>query len=589
MRWTGIALLVCCATALSAQDAAQPAVAAPPAEGHGAPTATLHGIVRNAITGSPLPRALVRVYGDSSGGALTDENGHFEIPDVLTGGVQLSVIKPGFFDSNAGPSGSFAGPAAREGVHVVVVAPSMPEVVFALAPLNAIRGQIQFTSGEPAQGIGVTLLKQGVEAGRAMWQVETRTTTNADGVYRFGGLIDGTYIVRTDLAMESELNTTLLESGSAAARIERSGYPSEFYPEGKDVSDASKIRLHGGETMEADMSLTLEPFHAVTARVLFQGGAPPRQMEPGAETPGVSYAPEILDAQGHDLPYVAQYDAENSTVQALLPDGAYTLMVTASAPRILGGRGGTSLAQDPAPLVGAVSFAVAGHAIGNLRVPLAMIRNATMQVDLVHSNKEGAQPSPSDSASQMGVIVSVTETGGANGDLRRTYAEGPVRGPLHTTFTGAGAYWAQTNLQDQSFCEESLMAGGANLAREPLVLGLNGPTEPVTLSLRSDCASLTLNLRSAQTAGEERPYTIYVVPEFDSTVDVMPQTLHAGITTAIELHGLTPGRYRVYTLAGSTALAYRDQNALAALTNPAQEIELAPNAKANLVVEVPEP
>src|SRR5580658_2784020 len=37
--------------------------------------ATLHGVVRNAVTGDGVPRALVRVEGDANTGALTDGDG----------------------------------------------------------------------------------------------------------------------------------------------------------------------------------------------------------------------------------------------------------------------------------------------------------------------------------------------------------------------------------------------------------------------------------------------------------------------------------------------------------------------------------
>lgn len=78
------------------------------------PSATVHGVVRNAITGSPLPRALVHLRGSFDAGALTDGDGRFEIPAVPLGVEELSVIKPGFFDTDAPPVGGFAGPQGRE-------------------------------------------------------------------------------------------------------------------------------------------------------------------------------------------------------------------------------------------------------------------------------------------------------------------------------------------------------------------------------------------------------------------------------------------------------------------------------------------
>ena len=62
---------------------------------------TLHGVVRNAATGEGVPRALVRIEGDANTGALTDGEGHFEIPNIAVGPQSVEVRKPGFRDLSA--------------------------------------------------------------------------------------------------------------------------------------------------------------------------------------------------------------------------------------------------------------------------------------------------------------------------------------------------------------------------------------------------------------------------------------------------------------------------------------------------------
>jgi hypothetical protein len=147
-----------------------------------------------------------------------------------------------------------------------------------------------------------------------------------------------------------------------------------------------------------------------------------------------------------------------------------------------------------------------------------------------------------------------------------------------------------TNLSDKHFCEGSLTAGGTNLAREPLTLGISSSTAPVTLNLRDDCARLSLTLQATPAgsgAGEEPSYAVYVIPDFDSTEDVIPQTLHPWAGGTATLEGLTPGSYHVYVFDKPVALAYHDRAALAALPNTAQAIELTPSANATLMLEVP--
>ena len=85
-------------------------------------------------------------------------------------------------------------------------------------------------------------------------------------------------------------------------------------------------------------------------------------------------------------------------------------------------------------------------------------------------------------------------------------------------------------------------------------------------------------------AGEERSYTVYVVPDFDSTHDVVPQTLRPSTGGRITLIGLTPGSYHVYTFDRPVALEYRNSAVLATLSG--QAVSLAPDQEAELTIEV---
>ena len=112
-------------------------------------------------------------------GALTDGEGRFEIPGVPVGPQTIRVRKPGFQDR----------PYASEDVgyqddgpaHSVLVAAEMPDLDFALSPTSAIHGRVDLSTGDPAQGISLTLLKQVVRNGRAVWAQNGTTKTNGNG------------------------------------------------------------------------------------------------------------------------------------------------------------------------------------------------------------------------------------------------------------------------------------------------------------------------------------------------------------------------------------------------------------------------
>lgn len=542
--------------------------------------ATVHGEVLNQATGQPLPRALVRIDGDAGTGALTDGDGRFEIPGVPPGPQDFEVIKPGFLDAELKAVFTGVWQSSQGYAHNVIVAAGMPDVNFAMTPLNAIHGQIQLSSGDLAVGIQVTLLKRVVQDGRASWQIATATTANSEGAYRFGELADGQYALLTQPAMESDAATNLVVAGSAG-QITRGGYASQFYPDALDLADASKIDLADGQQAEADLVLALEPFHAVTAMVT---SPEIRQIADSAQS-GVFFNAQVLDGQGHPLPYTAQYDADTHTVQCLLPDGTYSLLVTATSRLSATGQGqANSNGISSSPLIGEVDFSIAGSSPSNLRIPLAAPRGNPVQVSIL---RNAGQPMQTGNGK---VIVFLSPTGSWNSaGMMTTYAVGDPAAPLPTAYVPPGAYWARTSVA--SLCEDSFTAGGANLAREPLVVGLSGSTAPLSLTLRDDCASLTLALPGLLTlpaAGIEKFYTVYVVPDFDSTHDVVPQTLRASTGGSVTIEGLTPGNYHVYTFDKPVLLEYHNRAALTNLSQPGQPVTLSPGSAESLVLEVPE-
>lgn len=120
------------------------------------------------------------------------------------------------------------------------------------------------------------------------------------------------------------------------------------------------------------------------------------------------------------------------------------------------------------------------------------------------------------------------------------------------------------------------------------MISASDATTPLVLTLRDDCAQLTLSLPEsvALSAGEEHYYIVYVVPDFDSTQDVIPQTLRPSTGGRVTLTGLTPGNYHVYTFNRPVVPEYRNPSVLAALQG--QSIALAPGAQSELTVEVPQ-
>jgi len=545
---------------------------------------SLHGTIRNAATGDALPMVLVRIEGDADAGALTDGAGHFEIPDVPAGPVILRLTKPGFHDRPY--AAEEAGAQADGPAHSVLVAPEMPELEFGLTPASVIHGHIDLLSGDPAEAIPVNLLKQVVRYGRLIWAQVSQTKTNGDGAYRFAGLRDGVYAVFTEPVMDNDASVNPVAAGSAA-HVARHGYPSVFYPDAREFAGAGRIRLGIGQQVEANLSLSLEPFHMVTAKVYLPNGQP---YDDKAGTSDVLFGPEpiiaaVLDAGGHSMAYRAQYDGATHSVQATLPDGSYELMALANP----AGRSRNQKQQ-----AGFTEVTVAGRAVGNLRIPLSPLPSWPIRVSIERTRPEPAQTSSSTGGLETKVAVIALNTGEAPeaNTSGESVAEPAGLDLLEMNANVPGTNWIHTQVGDRALCMGSFSAAGLNLAREPLVMSLGTSPPPIDLVLRDDCGKLQLELPASLSTfvpGEEPFYTVYVVPDFDSTEDMRPLTMHPSSGQTLELEGLTPGSYHVYTFMSPVHLEYRNPAVLAALPNSGQAVTLSPGSMATLVLEVPGP
>jgi uncharacterized protein GlcG (DUF336 family) len=336
--------------------------------------------------------------------------------------------------------------------------------------------------------------------------------------------------------------------------------------------------LRGGEQAQANIALTIEQFQPIVASVT----------TPASRQRDDNLSVQILDASGHLLPYTAQYDPATQTAQAMLPEGTYSMIasMTTRMFRIVAERNPETFNLAPMAshgMSGSVSFSVAGQPVSNLKLPLSASATSSVQVMLNRS------PNASVRRNEQRVHVTLSQTGGWMADgMVVSFAEGSPPGPLTTAEIQPGSYWVHTNISQRTLCEASFSAGGASLAREPLAFSVGGTTSALLLTLRDDCAKLTLSLPESAglTTGMERAYTVYVVPDFDSTVDVVPQTARASTGGSITLTGLTPGNYHVYTFDRPVALEYRNPEALSAL--PSQAVSLSPGAEAELTLEVPQ-
>jgi len=546
------------------------------------PPVNVHGEVRNSATGQPLPRSLVRIEGEADAGTLTDGEGRFEIAGVPAGPQSIRVVKPGFHDrpySIEEVSYPVEGPA-----HSVLVAAQMPDLVFTLTPNCAIHGHIELSTGDSAEGMTVILVKKVVKYGRAVWTQESQTRTNGAGNYRFGGIADGVYSVYTLPALESEPGFTVVAAGNAT-KVVRDGFPAVYYPGTREFTGAGRIQLAPGEQAEANFNLTLEPFYPVTATGVLPG--------PGNNPAPPSNSAEVMDPAGHLLPYIPQYDAATHTLQTNLPDGTYVMLMQTfmRQPVFIADGPMIPSARNPGPISGSVEFTVAGHPVTGLRIPLGPAPQNVLHLRFLH---EVEGQGIANTGNMNGAEIVNLSLDRADG-IPSQFPDGNFNaesGPDWLDYNALpGTYWIDAVLPRRGWCESTFSAGGLNLVRDPLVLGLSAATPPMDLTLTNNCATLALNLPAGLATflpGDEPFYFVYVVPDFDTPVYIPPMTIHPSSGPTLTVDGLTPGGYHVYTFATPVHFEYRNPDAVAALSNSGQAVTLSPGTTASLTLEAPE-
>jgi len=544
----------------------------------------VHGQVVDALTRRPLPRALVSIEGDAATGALTDGDGRFEIPAVPAGQQVFRVLKPGFLNAGAETGAVFG---AGE-THNVLVAADMPGLLLSLWPASAVQGHITLASGEAAEAIPVILLRRTVDNGRSLWSASGFTRTNSEGNYRFSGLGSGTYVVYTLPKMGAEVAGGMVDVNHGPLGT-RGGYPSVYYPDARDISRAASIRLKVGEQAQANIDLPLLPFHVVVLKVSLPAVPTNARRNDDAlnslQNPNVT----ITDGEGHQLPYAGAFDVSTHTVQTNLPDGTYAVTFAAMSSV------GSGLRESSTRLLsGSAELTLDAHAnpeppivldpLEPIPIHLRLPRSAQRQSSLGAGAAQGAAAS---SSAFSPVNAFLTPIDGLSQTLAFTTLSPNAADTLEVLPISAGAFWASATVGTNGLCIGSFVAGSTDLAREALKINPTIALGAMELSVRDDCATLNLALPGsfALLPGIEPAYTVYVVPDFDSTATMTPYTLRPSSGGVVVATNLTPGDYHVYTFATPVELEYRSRAAMATFSG--QAITLAPSSSSNLMLEAP--
>ena len=260
---TRAVLLALCAGTLAVAQQPPARPAAPAMRAVQAPNAAINGRVVSAATGAPLRGVQVRVRADGRDHRLatTDDQGNYEVRDLLPGRWTVTASKSGFITRQFGQRRAF------DSGEVITLADRQRFTAdLALARAGAITGRLYDEYGEPIAGARVQVLRSKYSGGqRQVTPAGVGDLTDDTGAFRLYGLPAGEYYVGANLrtAPAEDLVVTATTG------------PTTYYPGTVSLVEAQRIVLGAGDE-QSNVTFQVAPVRAVrvSGLVLNAAGAP---------------------------------------------------------------------------------------------------------------------------------------------------------------------------------------------------------------------------------------------------------------------------------------------------------------------------
>ena len=319
------------------------------------------GIVVNAITGAPIPRAMVQ--GDP-GGAASDAKGEWSITNQRCGRWLPGASHPGFFSGIAGlPTASTPKP-----VDLVSGSPATG-IRIELMPEAIVSGTVLNSDGDPVAEAQIRLMRAMVLNGYRVLTGAQSGNTDQQGNFRIDHLQPGHYIACAASAAQ------VFPVGGGQPLV----YPEECYPGPPEQGPSVAMPIEAGK--EARISLTLHALPALHVRGVVEGASGGRgnvnlmKIAGTEQRPGVPFGGMIRGMASSAHPGQIQrdgtFDITNvapgtyiATVRVANPGGPGRGMMPSATARITVGNSdvnGVQLTlQSPVAVNGTVRYELAG-------------------------------------------------------------------------------------------------------------------------------------------------------------------------------------------------------------------------------------
>ena len=517
---------------------------------------TVSGVVLNAITGEPIPRALVQVSGGFPGvaSALTDSEGRFELPNVPESDVTIVARKPGFFGDQELHSEGFQPP-------LIHVSGRTESLVLKLLPEGSISGHVATTQGEPLEDTPIHIFRQRILDGRKRWEPCNQVSADEDGEFRVANLQPGIYLLSA-----GPIQVIAQRSGSTRAGMNREGIGSLFFPGAADLESATPLTLAGGQQLQADFSVKLEPMLKVSGTVA------------AAFAVGISL--QVATRSGETLAVPMTYDVQTGKFETQVPPGSYVFQVRVVNPT------GPELGADLPLRVHADLNGVVLVPKPLLNMPVHVearrVSNATTEGAASAIFEAGSTSAPrpsSDTPPSQWVQVRLTPI-----ELRFQSQE------FQAAINPADNSFAVANITPGSYSVEvlpippwyvlSAASGNTDVLREDLLISASHRPDPLEIVLGDDGANLNGIVRAE---GKPVPASILLIPDPSSSEHA--RLMQAGQGGEFQFDRIPPGEYKLLAFDSLETLEFRNPAAIAPYLARAVRVTVSSGERSEMDLE----
>lgn len=230
---------------------------------------TISGTVVAETTGKPLRHVLVTIRAARAKAPLqfsflTSDDGRFVFSNLPAAKFSLIAQRQGTISELFHQNGSYS--------TAIVTGPGMnsENIQFPLIVFGSISGAVVDENGEPVRDAQIWLFRRVISSGKLQIEMRQNSTTGSSGVFRFGQVIPGTFLIAVSARPWYSQNGMFGFNGAANVSTPPEfdvAYPITYSGGSTDPNAASPITVTAGAS--ASVEIALHPLPAV--HVLLSG------------------------------------------------------------------------------------------------------------------------------------------------------------------------------------------------------------------------------------------------------------------------------------------------------------------------------